>query len=251
MPFFGGIAATGAIARTATNIRYGAHSPFAAVFHSIFTVAAVVALAPLMGHIPMATLAALLLLVAYNMADIEHFGHIVKVAQTGDVLVLLICFGLTALVDMVAGVTVGVALASLIFMRRMANITSASVMTGDQTLERFGRLPDEILVYDIKGPLFFGAAQKAAETLGALSDKHTKVVFVLQDVPVMDTTGLVALESAIIFLRENGKAVYLCGLSPQPASLISRSVSLRAGDDYTIIKSLSEVALLHETETPA
>ena len=123
--FFGGIAATGAIARTATNIRAGARSPIAAMVHALFVLVAVIALAPLVGYLPMAALAALLLLVAWNMSEVKHFAHILRVAPRSDALVLLTCFVLTVVFDMVVAVSVGVVLAALLFMRRMAEITHA------------------------------------------------------------------------------------------------------------------------------
>ena len=115
-PFFGGFAATGAIARTATNVRAGARSPVAAVVHAAVVLLAVLALAPLLGRLPMAALAALLLLVALHMAEPKNFARMVRISPSGDRAVLLICFGLTVVFDMVISVTVGVVLASLLFM---------------------------------------------------------------------------------------------------------------------------------------
>jgi SulP family sulfate permease len=117
-PFFGGIPATGALARTATNVRSGARSPIAAMTHSVVVLVAVIALAPVVGYLPMAALAAVLLLVAWNMSEVKHFLHIVRVAPKSDVTVLLTCFGLTVLFDMVIAVSVGIVLAALLFMRR-------------------------------------------------------------------------------------------------------------------------------------
>ena len=122
-PFFGGIAATGALARTATNISAGARSPLSAVIHALFVLACTIALAPLVAYLPMAALAALLLIVARNMSEARHFAHLLRVAPRSDVIVLLTCFGLTVVFDMVIAVTVGVVLAALLFMRRMAEIT--------------------------------------------------------------------------------------------------------------------------------
>src|SRR5205814_1866413 len=130
--FFGGIPATGAIARTATNIRSGARSPIAAMVHSLTVLAAVIAFAPLIGYLPMAGLAALLLLVAWNMSEVKHFGHILRVAPRSDALVLLTCFVLTVVFDMVVAVSVGVVLAALLFMRRMAEITHARLSAGGE-----------------------------------------------------------------------------------------------------------------------
>ena len=125
-PFFGGFAATGALARTATNVRAGARSPLAAVVHSVVVLLSVLVLAPVLGHLPMAALAALLLVVAWNMAEGEHFLRLMRVAPRADVLVLLTCFGLTVVFDMVVSVIVGVMLASLLFMRRMAEVSGVT-----------------------------------------------------------------------------------------------------------------------------
>jgi len=126
LPFFGGIAATGAIARTATGIRYGSRSPIATIVHAVVVLAAVPALAPVISYLPMASLAALLLLVAWNMSEAKHFFHMVRVAPKSDVAVLLTCYFLTVVFDMVIAVTAGMVLAAFLFMRRMAEVASWS-----------------------------------------------------------------------------------------------------------------------------
>jgi SulP family sulfate permease len=226
-PFFGGIPATGAIARTATNIRSGGRSPFASIVHALTVLAAVIALAPLIGYLPMAGLAALLLLVAWNMSEAKHFGHIVRVAPRSDVLVLVTCFVLTVVFDMVVAVSVGVVLAALLFMRRMAEITHAR-LTGDA--ERSGavsgippELANKVVIYDVAGPLFFGAAQKAVGSLAAIGSGLRVLILRLDQVPIMDATGLVALESAIASLSKHGCATVLAGLQKQPQALIERA----------------------------
>ncbi len=226
-PFFGGIPATGAIARTATNFRSGGRSPVAAMVHALTVLVAVIVLAPLIGHLPMAALAALLLLVAWNMSDAKHVGHVLRVAPGSDVLVLVTCFALTVVFDMVVAVSVGVVLAALLFMRRMAEITEARLTpVGDHATAR-DQIPEalrgQIGVYDIAGPLFFGAAQKAMASLGVTGGKIRALIICLDRVPVMDATGLVALESAIAALDKRGCAVTLAGLQPQPARLVERA----------------------------
>jgi SulP family sulfate permease len=227
-PFFGGIPATGAIARTATNIRSGARSPVASMVHALTVLAAVIALAPLIGYLPMAGLAALLLLVAWNMSEVKHFGHVLRVAPRSDALVLLTCFVLTVVFDMVVAVSVGVVLAALLFMRRMAEITHAR-LTGEGGEGDGGgavavppELQNQVAVYEIAGPLFFGAAQKAMGRLGAGRDLKA-VILRLDHVPIMDATGLVALESAIAALSKRGCLTILTGLQKQPAGLIGRA----------------------------
>jgi SulP family sulfate permease len=227
--FFGGIPATGAIARTATNIRSGARSPIAAIVHALTVLAAVIALAPLIGHLPMAGLAALLLLVAWNMSEVKHFGHILRVAPRSDAIVLVTCFVLTVVFDMVVAVSVGVVLAALLFMRRMAEITRTRLTSNG---ERAGEtasseipadLTKKVAIYDIAGPLFFGAAQKAMGSLGAIADRIAVLIIRLDHVPVMDATGLVALESAIATLSRSGCTTVLSGLQSQPLALIERA----------------------------
>jgi len=226
-PFFGGIAATGAIARTATNIRFGAKSPFASIFHAIFTLFAILVFAPYVSYLPMAAMAALLILVAYNMSEIKHFGHILKAAPLSDVWVLLICFGLTVAFDMVTGVSVGVMLAALLFMKRMANLTSVKLTSGGSSVSSAVSIPPEIVVYKIEGPLFFGAAEKASQVLTQITDDIKAVIFDLSDVPVLDVTGLVALESAINKICTKKRNVFLVGIRAQPQTLIDRSDILR------------------------
>ncbi|MCM2323587.1 MAG: C4-dicarboxylic acid transporter DauA [Oligoflexia bacterium] len=223
-PFFGGIAATGAIARTATNIRFGARSPLSAIFHAVFVLLAVLLFAPQLSYLPMASMAALLVLVAYNMSDVKHFVHVLRVAPPSDVAVLLICFFLTVVFDMVIGVTVGVMLAALLFMRRMASITSSQTILGGSTHELISEpLPEAVVLYQIAGPLFFGAAEKAVAAMGGITDDVRVVIFYMDEVPTMDVTGLVALESAIEKLNEHGKLAILAEVRTQPRALLVRS----------------------------
>jgi sulfate permease, SulP family len=221
-PFFGGIAATGALARTATNVRSGARSPLAAIFHSLFVLLAVLLLAPLLGWLPMASLAALLLVVAWNMSEAKHFAHALRVAPRSDVLVLLTCFGLTMVFDMVVSVTVGVLLAALLFMRRMAEVSGARLV--DQHPLAAQGMPRDVLIYEVSGPLFFGAAQRAMNALQRVAVSGVSVVVMdLSSVPVMDATGLVSLESAIRRLRELGIFVVMAGVQPQPLEVVGRA----------------------------
>jgi SulP family sulfate permease len=219
-PFFGGIAATGALARTATNVRSGARSPLAAIFHSAFVLLSVLALAPVLGYLPMASLAALLLIVAWNMSEARHFVHALRVAPRSDVLVLLTCFLLTVVFDMVISVTVGVMLAALLFMRRMAEVSGVRLVDQHPLLTG---LPKDVLVYEVAGPLFFGAAQKAMSALHRTPTGVNVVLLDLFSVPVMDATGLVSLEAALERLRSLGVFVVLAGVQPQPMRVIARS----------------------------
>jgi SulP family sulfate permease len=246
-PFFGGIPATGALARTATNIRSGGRSPVAAMVHAVTVLAAVVLLAPLIGHLPMASLAALLLLVAWNMSEVKHFAHMVRVAPRSDVAVLLTCFLLTVVFDMVIAVSVGIVLAALLFMRRMAEVAQVRII-GEGHSEAPANLPPGVMIYDISGPLFFGAAQKAMGALG-LFEKAGTVILGLDQVPLMDATGLVALESALAMLKKRGCLVVITGLQAQPQRLLANAgITDRPG---TVLLRPSVKAALDELTAPA
>ena len=222
-PFFGGIPATGAIARTATNIRSGGRTPIAAMAHSVTVLLAVLALAPLIAWLPMAALAALLLLVAWNMSEAKHFFHAVRVAPRSDVAVLLTCYALTVAFDMVIAVSVGIVLAALLFMRRMAEVMQTRIDEGVHGEEAPLPLPRGVVVYNVDGPLFFGAANRAMEALHEIADRAKVVILRLDGVPAMDATGLVALESALERLRGNRALAIISGALPQPRSVLDRA----------------------------
>jgi SulP family sulfate permease len=243
-PFFGGIAATGAIARTATNIRSGARSPFASIFHALFVLLAVLLLAPVLGYLPMASLAALLLVVAWNMSEARHFVHALRVAPKSDVLILLTCFLLTVIFDMVVSVTVGVMLAALLFMRRMAEVSGVRLVDQHPLLTG---LPKSVLVYEVAGPLFFGAAQKAMSALHRVPTGIRVVLLDLSSVPVMDATGLVSLEAAVQRLRALEVFVVLAGVQEQPLQVLAKSGALGRRDEIAVCGSVEEaVAVARE-----
>jgi SulP family sulfate permease len=221
-PFFGGIAATGALARTATNVRAGARSPIAAIVHSLVVLVAVLSLAPLVSYVPMASLAGLLLVVAWNMSEVRHFLNIVRIAPRSDVAVLFICFFLTVVFDMVIAVSFGVVLAALLFMRRTAELTHSRILEGTRGESEYELLPG-VAVYEIAGPLFFGAAQNAMGAIGSFAPDTRVVVLALGGVPSIDATGFVALESAIRRLGTSKKSVILAGPLPQPRSVFDRA----------------------------
>ncbi len=221
-PFFGGFAATAALARTATGVRAGARSPISALTHSLFVLAAVLALAPMLSHLPMAALAALLLLVAWNMSEVQHFVHIVRVAPRSDVAVLLTCFGLTVVFDMVVAVSVGIMLAALLFMRRMSDLFEAKLSDSPSPHLSDPHLAG-VVVYQIAGPLFFGAAEKAVSALARIAGTTRAVILQMDDVPTMDITGLVALESAIKRLHGMGVFVAIAGVQRQPREMLEKA----------------------------
>lgn len=238
-PFFGGFAATGAIARTATGIRAGGRTPIAVVIHSLFLLASIVLLAGVLGYVPMAGMAALLLVVAWNMSDARHFTRIMRIAPRSDVVVLLVCFVLTVAYDMVVAVVVGVVLAAMLFMRRMVEISGAE-LTGGAEGHTVAGLPPGVVFYDVAGPLFFGAAEKALEALTLVGSGVHTVIMDLEDVPAIDATGLVALETTIQRLNSQSVKVVLSGVRPQPrralekAGFEPRPGSLEITDDTTV-----------------
>ena len=239
-PFFGGFAATGAIARTATNVRSGGRSPIASMVHAGVVLLSMVVLAPMLGHVPMAALAGLLLVVAWRMSDARHFVHIARCAPRSDVFVLLTCFTLTIVFDMVVSVTFGVVAASLLFMRRMAEVSGARLV-GDQHHGQGAPLPNSVQMYEVAGPLFFGAAQKAMralDTTQAAAGRVRVVVLDMRGVPSIDATGAVALESALSRLDRIGVMAVLAGVQPhvRPVllshGLIDRPGKLAIIDDF-------------------
>lgn len=219
-PFFGGIAATGALARTATNIKAGARSPISSVVHALFILACTIALAPLMAYLPLAGMAALLVIVARNMSEARHFVRLLRIAPRGDVLVLLTCFGLTVVFDMVIAVSVGVMLAALLFMRRMAVMTK---ITLDTSVTQQLDAPPGVRLYEIAGPLFFGAANVAMETLESVGEDARVVILSMKQVHVMDATGLVALTSVLDRLNRGNRKVIVAGLPREPSELLERA----------------------------
>jgi SulP family sulfate permease len=225
VPFFGGIPATGALARTATNIRAGARSPVAAVVHALVVLLAILVLSPLLAYIPMASLAGLLMLVAWNMSEAHNFVGIVRVAPRSDVAVLFICFFLTIVFDMVVAVSVGVVLAAVLFMRRMAVLTESRLLLDSSTEEGdVDAPPHGVVLYEINGPLFFGAAQRAMSTLHAIRTDHFSVLVLhLGRVPVIDVSGLAALENAISHVLRQKKKVVIAGPLPAPRSVFDKA----------------------------
>jgi SulP family sulfate permease len=239
VPFFGGFAATGAIARTATGIRSGGRTPVSTVIHSLFLLVAMLALAPLLGFVPMAGMAGLLLVVAWNMSDASHFIRMVRISPRSDVSVLLVCFALTVVFDMVVAVAVGVVLAALLFMRRMVEISGARLIGGEEGHLVEG-LPPGVIFYDIAGPLFFGAAEKALAALGVVESGVHTVIIDFEDVPAIDATGMVALESMITKLNSHGIKVVMAKLNSQPRQVIERAGFVETPGKLEIADELSD-----------
>ena len=238
-PLFGGIAATGALARTATNIRAGARSPLAATTHAAIVLLAMLLLAPLVAHVPMASLAALLLLVAWNMSEVHNFLGIVRVGPKSDLVVLLICFGLTVFIDMVVAITVGTVLAALLFMRRMSELTESHVQLDSSEDAEAVVLPKGVILYEINGPLFFGAAQKAMGAFNRTQSNDFRVLVLhLGRVPVIDVTGLVAMENVITDVIRHRRKVIIAGPLPRPQSVFERAGLEAKHKGLTIVDDL-------------
>ena len=210
-PLFGGFAATGAIARTATNIRNGGDSPLAGIVHALTLVAVIVALAPLAANIPLAALAAILFVVAWNMSEARHFVDLLRHAPVNDKVLLLITFLLTVFADLVIAVNVGVLLAALLFMKRMSETVTIEGES-DTSLASVCPVgvPKGVQIYSIDGPLFFGAAATFERTLAGLHD-HTRVLILrLGQVPMVDATAMQALADLTRHFQQRGVKVMLC-----------------------------------------
>ena len=256
-PIFGGFAATGAIARTATNIRNGATSPLAGIVHSIFLVLVIVLFAPWAAHIPLAALAAILFYIAWNMCDVRHFSRLLTRAPRSDRLVLLITFGLTVFVDLVVAVNVGVVIASLLFMRRMAESVSVQQEIFGEAGEPVGVeggsqdivLPTSVLVYRIEGPFFFGAAEKLESTVERAQLHVETVVIRLGRVPFMDATGMHTLSEIIERLRRRNIRVVLCGIQERLSRSLLRAGILELVGRHNVCSNMAEVAKLIARET--
>ena len=212
VPFFGGIPATAAIARTVVNVKSGATSKISSVIHSLFILASISFLATYLSFLPMASLSALLLMVAWNMSEIKHFINIVKVAPNNDILVLLTCFSLTVLIDMQVAVAIGMGLASILFIKKTIDLHSIELINNkNNTIHP--DIPDSISIYDINGPMFFGAAQNALKTLLNINENTSVVILNMKNVSMLDMTGIIALESIVETFKSKNKKLIFCGLN--------------------------------------
>jgi len=249
-PFFGGFAATGAIARTATNIRNGATSPLAGIMHAIALIAVLLFLAPLAADIPLAALAAILFVVAWNMSEVKHFAHLLKTAPIADRLILVITFVLTVFADLVVAVNVGMILAILHFLRRMSD--AVETLPVDETelhteLARHGiqHLPPDLLVYEIAGPMFFGAVENFERALVQTQADPKFLIIRLRRVPFMDITGIQVLEEVMQKLRLRGIRVMLCDANERVRAKLERAGVINEGadDDYEehLIQAIKKV----------
>jgi SulP family sulfate permease len=246
-PLFGGFAATGAIARTATSIRNGANSPIAGVVHCGFLLLVIVLLAPWAAHIPLTALAAILFYVAWNMSDVRRFAHVLKTAPRPDVWIMVLTFVLTVFSDLVVAVNVGVVLASLLFMRRMSRSVSIEENSQERVAADAGRgadfvLPKDTAVYSIDGPFFFGAAEYLEQTLRRSQNRVRTVVIRMARVPFMDTTGLSALDEIVADFQRMGTRVVLCEVRSNVLEKLRRAGILKRIGETGLYETLSEFA---------
>jgi SulP family sulfate permease len=231
-PIFGGIPATGAIARTATNVRNGGRTPVAGIVHAATLLLVTLFVGRLAGLIPMATLAAILIVVSYHMSEWRTFRSELR-APRSDVIVMLLTFGLTVLVDLTVAVEVGLVSAAFLFMKRMAEVTNVSAIRNefgedrakDTPLYSEGRaaIPPGVQMYAIDGPFFFGAAEKFREALQQTGDKPMAVVILMRNVPAIDGTGIHALRDVLQRFRSGGTQVILAGVHAQPMVALERA----------------------------
>lgn len=231
---FAGLPATGAIARTATNIRAGGRTPISGILHAVFLLLFMMVAAPLASFIPLASLAAVLMIVAWNMSEIKHFRHLMK-APVSDRVLLLVTFFLTVLVDLTVAIEVGVVLAALFFMHRMTQAVEIgsdmhlieedaddwTKVSGETPAHDERRdLPPGVAIYQIRGPFFFGVASRLLDILDRIGPSPRIIILRLRDVPMIDASGAGALSEFIARCRKAGINVILSALQPQPRATL-------------------------------
>ena len=243
VPFFGGIPATGAIARTATNVKNGGRTPVAGMVHAVTLLIIALVAGRWAALIPMATLGGILAVVCWNMGE----WHVVLRELRGprsDVVVMLVTFFLTVLIDLTVAVQVGIVLAAFLFMRRMAEVTNVTSFSGGEENEEDPRdpnalsgrsIPPGVEVYEVNGPFFFGAASKFRDTLATVSQRPRVLIVRLRNVPAIDATGLHALREVIAKSAAEGTRVILSDVHAQPMAALARTELLdRLGDESLV-----------------
>lgn len=234
-PLFGGIPATGAIARTATNVKNGGRTPVAGIVHAITLLIITLFFGRLAGLIPFATLAAILVIVAYHMSEWRGFVAEFS-APKSDVVVMVVTFALTVAVDLTVALEVGMVLAAFLFMKRMADVTNVQVVTREFSDDgsdgedggTLSHVPAGVQIYEINGPFFFGAAQTFREQVETTLGTPRVLILRMRNVPVIDSSGLHALGQVVRGSRKDGVLVILSGVQPQPREAIARSHLMEA-----------------------
>jgi SulP family sulfate permease len=244
-PLFGGLPATGAIARTATNVRSGAKTPVAGMIHSATLLAIVLFAAPLVKNVPLAALAAILMIVAYNMGEWQEIPEILKLSAA-DITVWLLTMTLTVVTDLTFAVEVGMVLAALMFIRKVSRTTTVTRVTQDYVEDsrvhvlQGKDIPEYATVFRIHGPFLFGATDKFADILDALDTLPPVVILRLRNMTAIDATGLGAIENLADQLHESGRSLLLCGAREQPAQLMSQAEFERHVGAENICPSIAE-----------
>ena len=223
---FGGIPATGAIARTAANIKNGGRTPIAGMVHAVVLLAVLLVLMPYASLIPMPTIAAILFIVAYNMSEWREFVAIIKQSPKSDTLVLLVTFVLTVAFDLVVAICVGIVLSTVMFMKRMSDVTDAYGWkefdeATDTDSVKLKKIPDGAMVYEITGPIFFGASNKIANVIKT-SDKKV-IIIRMRSVPAIDATGIHSFESIIKTCRQKNITLIMSHVNNQPMKVLKKS----------------------------
>ena len=227
-PLFGGIPATGAIARTATNIRAGARSPMAGMIHALTLLMILLVAAPLASYIPLATLAAVLFVVAYNMGEWNEIGSILQLDFTA-ISVWVVTFALTVFADLTVAVGVGITLAALLYIYRIADTTTVTPVTDEYIRDGLSHslqgciLPEYVTLLRIHGPFLWGTTEKLVEATANLDDFQPVVILCLRNMSAIDATGIHAIESFAKRLHDSGRHLLLCGAMEQPSKLLSGS----------------------------
>ncbi len=247
-PLFGGFASTGAIARTATNIRNGATSPLAGIVHALTLVGIVLLLAPLAAHIPLCALSAILFVVAYNMSELHRFSHMVRTAPKSDVAVLLITFLLTVFGDLVIAVNIGVMLASLLFMKRMSESVSIEQQQHEELAQEVEdtqfTLPPKTVVYAMEGPFFFGAAERLETALESIHGHAEILVLRLGQVPFIDATGLQSLWDLLDNCNRHKTRLVLCEARPNVLEKLKRAGLVGQIGNENLLDSIHQLSTL-------
>jgi SulP family sulfate permease len=218
---FGGLPATGAIARTATNVRAGGKTPVAGMAHAAFLLVIMMAAGPLIAFVPMATLAAVLLMVAWGMSEAGRFRALLR-TDAGERALLLLTFFLTIFVDLTVAIGVGVTLAALLFMRRMSEHAGLVTVDPAEDPEQRAALPPGVEVLRFTGPIFFGVASEMIEALRRIGQSPKAIVLRMELVPYIDATGANAIETFVRQARRGGTEIWLCGMQRQPLDFLAR-----------------------------
>ena len=227
-PLFGGLPATGAIARTATNVRSGARTPMSGIIHALTLVVILLVGAPLAAHIPLAVLAAILMIVAANMGEWAEIMPLIRQTYT-DRIVWAVTLFLTVFADLTVAVEVGMVLAALLFIRRVAATTTVSRVTEDYLRQGKAHvlqdkpIPDDMAIFRIHGPFLFGSTDQLSYLLDNIDALPPIVAFRLRNMTALDATGLKALEDATDALKKSGRHAVFCGAREQPAQLMKKS----------------------------